>query len=114
METLVTYHLDKDHSDILPNSEYNEKTSDTRENEENNEYQKVPEQSKASKESQNDLKDPFLEEPKKITSAKPPQTGEIVVKKVRFVEKPEVFLVESYKKYNQVDYKENCCDCSVF
>ena len=52
--------------------------------------------------------------PISITAAGPPQTGAIVEKKVRFNLKPEIFHVESYKKYNQFDYKESCCECKVF
>ena len=53
-------------------------------------------------------------ESNKITAAGPLQTGSTTMKKVRFMKDPQVFLVESYKKYNQIGNQENCCDCRVF
>ena len=80
----------------------------------NNEYQTVHDPNSEILLNEKDANPEQIDGQKKFTADGPPQTGKIIEKKVRFVEKPEVFLVESYKKYNQINYKESCCDCTVF
>ena len=50
----------------------------------------------------------------KIISSSKSKTGADPVKKVTFSEEPEIIFVESYKKYNKIQFSESCCDCIVF
>ena len=59
-------------------------------------------------------KEADLNDPNMNTAAGPLQTGSTAKKKVTFAKEDQIFLVESFKKYNRIGNQENCCECQIF